>query len=67
MVIANIISGTLIALAPRLSRYVASEGALVLCGVLADQVDEVMRAYPDFRFRAPTGLEEWMLLHGQRI
>lgn len=67
MVIANIISGTLIALAPRLSRYVASEGALVLCGVLADQVDEVMRAYPDFGFRAPTGLEEWMLLHGQRI
>ena len=66
IVIANIISGTLIALAPRLSRYVAPGGALVLCGVLANQVEEVMRAYPDFRFRAPTGLEEWMLLHGER-
>ena len=68
IVIANIISGTLIALAPRLSRYVAAPaGALVLCGVLANQVDEVVRAYPDFRFRAPTGLEEWMLLHGEPI
>ena len=67
MVIANIISGTLIALAPRLSRCVASEGALVLCGVLAGQVDQVIRAYADFRFRPPAELEEWMLLHGERI
>ena len=67
VVVANIISGTLIALAPRLSRHVAPVGVLVLCGVLANQVDDVMRAYPDFRFRAPTGLEEWMLLHGERI
>jgi len=67
IVIANIISGTLIALAPRLSRFVAPGGGLVLCGVLANQVDEVMRAYPGFSFRPPTGLEEWMLLDGERI
>ena len=66
VVVANIISGTLIALAPHLSRHVAEDGSLVLCGVLADQVDAVIHAYPDFEFRAPRGLEEWMLLHGNR-
>ena len=67
IVIANILSGTLVELAPRLSANVAPGGALVLCGVLADQVDEVVRAYPDFEFRAPTRLEEWVLLHGEHI
>lgn len=67
IVMANIVSGTLVRLASRLSRYVAREGALVLCGVLADQVDEVVDAYPDFEFRAPTEWEEWMLLHGERV
>lgn len=67
IVLANIVSGTLVELAPRLSRRVASEGALVLCGVLPDQVGEVIRAYPAFQFRAPTRLEEWVLLQGERI
>ncbi len=67
IVMANIVSGTLVELAPRLSSYVATEGSLVLCGVLSDQVDEVVRAYPDFAFRAPKRLEEWVLLHGEYI
>lgn len=67
IVMANIVSGTLVELAPRLSGYVAAEGSLVLCGVLSDQVDEVVRAYPDFAFRAPKRLEEWVLLHGEHI
>lgn len=67
IVMANIVSGTLVELAPRLSSYVAAEGSLVLCGVLSDQVDEVVRAYPDFTFRAPKRLEEWALLHGEHI
>ncbi len=67
VVMANILSGTLVALAPRLSANVAPRGTLVLCGVLADQVDEVVRAYPDFEFRAPKRLEEWVLLHGEHI
>ena len=66
-VLANIVSGTLVELASRLSRCVASEGALVLCGVLPDQVGEVIQAYPAFQFRAPTRLEEWVLLQGERI
>ena len=67
IVMANILSGTLVKLAPRLSANVAPAGALVLCGVLADQVDEVVRAYPSFEFRAPKRLEEWVLLHGEHI
>ena len=67
IVMANIVSGTLVELAPRLSGCVAAEGSLVLCGVLEDQVEEVVRAYPGFKFRAPRGLEEWVLLHGERI
>lgn len=67
IVMANIVSGTLVELAPRLSSYVTAEGSLVLCGVLSDQVDEVVRAYPDFAFRAPKRLEEWVLLHGEHI
>ena len=67
IVLANIVSGTLVELAPRLSRCVASEGALVLCGVLPDQVGEVIHAYPAFEFRAPKRLEEWVLLQGERI
>lgn len=67
IVMANIVSGTLVELAPRLSSYVAAEGSLVLCGVLSDQVDEVVRAYPDYAFRAPKRLEEWVLLHGEHI
>ena len=65
IVMANILSGTLVELAPRLSASVAPGGALVLGGVLADQADEVVRAYPDFEFRAPKRLEEWVLLHGE--
>lgn len=67
IVMANIVSGTLVELAPRLSSYVVAEGSLVLCGVLSDQVDEVVRAYPDYAFRAPKRLEEWVLLHGEHI
>ena len=67
IVMANIVSGTLVELTPRLSGYVAPTGMLVLCGVLSGQVNEVVRAYPEFKFRAPKRLEEWVLLHGEHI
>ena len=67
VVMSNILSGTLVALAPLLSGCVAATGTLVLTGILADEADGVMRAYPDFEFRAPLRLEEWVLLHGEHI
>lgn len=66
VVMSNILSGTLVALAPRLSGYVAARGTLVLTGILAEESGDVMRAYPDFEFRAPQRLEEWVLLQGER-
>ena len=67
VVIANIVSGTLVELAPRLSGCLAPGGALVLSGILSDQVDEVVSAYPDVEFGDPKRLEEWVLLHGKHI
>ena len=65
VVMSNILSGTLVALAARLSGHVAARGALILTGILANEAGEVMRAYPDFVFRAPQRLEEWVLLQGE--
>jgi len=44
-VLANILSGPLVALAPALSAAVAPGGELVLSGILAPQVEEVVAAY----------------------
>ena len=48
LVVANILAGPLIELAPKLSRLVAPGGELVLSGVLPEQADEVAAAYRRF-------------------
>jgi ribosomal protein L11 methyltransferase len=45
LITANILSGTLIELAPHLKRIVAPGGRLVLGGFLADEADEVLSHY----------------------
>jgi ribosomal protein L11 methyltransferase len=45
LIMANILSGTLIELAPHLKRIVAPSGRLVLGGFLADEADEVLSHY----------------------
>ncbi|MDB5107930.1 MAG: prmA [Candidatus Binatus sp.] len=50
LVTVNILSETLIELAPRLKRMVAPHGRLILGGLLADEADDVMRHYrPELR------------------
>jgi ribosomal protein L11 methyltransferase len=44
-VVANILAGTLIGLAPRIAALVAPGGRLALAGILADQADGVLAAY----------------------
>ncbi|QKT03246.1 50S ribosomal protein L11 methyltransferase [Ectothiorhodospiraceae bacterium 2226] len=44
-VVANILAGPLIALAPRLTALTAPGGSLVLSGILADQARDVLAAY----------------------
>ncbi len=45
LLVANILAGTLIELAPRLSAVVAAGGRLVLSGILAEQAGDVSAAY----------------------
>jgi len=45
LMIANILAGPLIQLAPSFSRAVAQRGTLVLCGILIPQAPEVIASY----------------------
>ncbi len=66
VLLANILAGTLIELAPLLRSLVAERGRLLLSGVLATQADGVMAAYPEFEFAAPMQRDDWVCLYGRR-
>lgn len=66
-VIANILAGPLIELAPVLLAALRPGGALVLAGVLVEQVPAVSAAYADQIELAPVRLrEDWALISGIR-
>jgi hypothetical protein len=54
-VVANVLAGTLIELAPRISALVAPGGRLALSGILADQADGVLAAYRAIAESRPEG------------
>jgi ribosomal protein L11 methylase PrmA len=65
--VANILAGPLIELAPRLAALVRPGGALALSGLLHDQVGSVAAAYaPWFDLEPPAIQEDWVLLAGRR-
>ncbi len=68
MVLANILAGPLVELAPRLSAALRPGGQLVLSGILEEQAKEVINAYqddfPDLKIRLMDG---WVLLTGQKL
>jgi ribosomal protein L11 methyltransferase len=65
LVMANIISGTLIRLADTLIDHLNPGGTLLLSGILAGQVEQVVQAYAGrIRFRGPELREGWALLEG---
>ena len=67
VVLANILAGPLVDLAPRLAALTRPGGALVLSGILAAQADGVMEAYrPWFEMAPPVTREEWVRLEGRR-
>ncbi|MBK1718063.1 50S ribosomal protein L11 methyltransferase [Thiocystis violacea] len=67
-VLANILAGPLIALAPRLSGMLVPGGDLVLSGVLAEQVDAVSAAYADrIQLDPPRLRDDWALIGGRRM
>ena len=67
VVVANILSGPLVELAPTLAEYTQVGGDIVLSGILAEQADSVIDAYtPYFDMDMPLFKEDWTLLHGCR-
>lgn len=67
IVVANILSGPLVELAPVLAGYTKSGGDVVLSGILCEQADDVLNAYkPFFKMDAPVIQGDWVLLHGCR-
>lgn len=65
VVVANILTNPLRALAPLLASATQSGGRIVLSGILAEQAEEVMRIYAQWFDLAPAVLEDgWCCLSG---
>lgn len=68
LMLANILAGPLIDLAPTISALVKDKGQLVLSGILAYQAEEVIKAYtPWFNFDPITQKEEWVCLSAVKV
>ena len=66
-VVANILAGPLVALAPVLTALMAPGGRLLLAGLLVDQAEAVVEAYaPAVALSIVDQQEEWALLAGER-
>ena len=67
MLIANILLGPLLDLAPHFARLVKTGGRLALSGILAVQAKACAAAYAQwFRMSAPSYRDEWVLISGVR-
>ncbi|MCC1496599.1 50S ribosomal protein L11 methyltransferase [Alcanivorax sp. 1008] len=67
LVLANILAGPLVELAPLLTGYCRSGGNLLLSGILADQAESVMAAYGNhFELSAVAQKNDWVRIHGVR-
>ena len=66
-VMANILAGPLVALAPVLTALMIPGGRLLLAGLLADQAEAVIEAYaPGVALSIADQQEEWVLLAGEK-
>ncbi len=65
--VANILAGPLVSLAPQITRLVKSGGRLALSGILAEQAEEVRAAYAaDFQLDPTATLDGWVRISGVR-
>ena len=68
IVVANILSGPLVDLAPILAEHTMAGGDIVLSGILSEQADSIIEAYtPYFKMDAPLVEGDWVLIHGCRF
>ena len=67
LLLANILAGPLIDLAPVFAKLIKPEGQLVLSGILAEQAQQVIAAYQtSFIMQLKHTQDEWVLLTGTR-
>ncbi|MEL0167795.1 MAG: 50S ribosomal protein L11 methyltransferase [Pseudomonadaceae bacterium] len=67
VLVANILAGPLVSLAPRLTSLVKPGGLLALSGILAEQTDEILDAYKDdFELDPVANLDGWIRVSGRR-
>ncbi|WP_137821169.1 50S ribosomal protein L11 methyltransferase [Pseudomonas sp. D(2018)] len=67
VVVANILAGPLVSLAPQITSLVAPRGRLALSGILAEQAEEVRAAYADAFDLDPTAEKDgWVRISGVR-
>lgn len=67
LLMANILCAPLVALAPRFAALVATDGAVLLAGLLEPDADEVIAAYaPWFALKPFATREGWVALSGRR-
>ena len=67
-VVANILAGPLIELAPTLTALMAPQSRLLLAGLLEAQAEQIIAAYaPSVTLAIADQQEEWVLLAGERL
>ena len=67
ILLANILAGILVQLAPEFGRRIKPGGRLVLSGILEQHADAVQAAFArDFSFATHSSREDWVLLEGTR-
>lgn len=67
IMLANILAGPLVELAPELISMVDANGEIILSGILLEQAEMVSSAYsPHFSQLHKQTLEDWVLLHGEQ-
>lgn len=67
VVLANILAGPLVELAPRITKLIKPKGLLCLSGILATQAEVVMAAYnSEIDFLPLRSQDEWVCLTGTR-
>lgn len=67
LLLANILAGPLMTLAPRLASLVSGGGNIVLSGILPEQAADVSTVYSEwFEMQPPVECEGWIRLEGKR-
>ncbi len=67
VLVANILAGPLVSLAPQLASLVLPGGRIALSGILAEQTDEILAAYrPWFNLDPVTERDGWIRVSGTR-